>query len=120
MVSRRTPVVCWMRDSVQPRQPSARILLLCRVVQEVAHARGGLQVLAASTSRPSQLIAGFAVSIKCRCCVSAEALFLNVEQHDWLLVGVSLVQHDDGRPVPIDGARYGSGMTVPSYLELLW
>jgi hypothetical protein len=66
-----------MRDSVQPRQPSARILLLCRVVQDVAHARGGLQVLAASTSRLSQLIAGFAVSIKCRFCVSAEALFLN-------------------------------------------
>jgi hypothetical protein len=29
-VSRRTPVVCWMRESVQPRRPSARIC--CRVV----------------------------------------------------------------------------------------
>ena len=29
-VSRRIPVVCWMRESVQPRRPSARIC--CRVV----------------------------------------------------------------------------------------
>jgi len=29
-VSRRTPVVCWMRESVHPRRPSARIC--CRVV----------------------------------------------------------------------------------------
>jgi hypothetical protein len=30
MVSRRTPVVCWIRESVQPRRPSARICCCVR------------------------------------------------------------------------------------------
>ena len=58
----------------RPAQAAQRTdLLLLVVVQDIAHAdRRNTRSASASTSRPSQLIAGFEVSINCRIWVSTE------------------------------------------------
>src|SRR5262245_1968039 len=108
-VGRFTPVVSWVRESVQPRRPSAPISC-CFVCSKTLLMRAQDPVLLARGQRlgRGQLIAGFEVSINhnCRFWVSTEAAASRLPLttldglKQFLLVGVNLHGRTPHRGTP--------------------